>query len=80
MWTLQTIQHGTKTDQGHHHLQKKKRTSVSLHSYKAKISGENNLKQDGTTYQVEVGESKRINMSKYGKSDAPLISVIRLVG
>ena len=80
VWTLQMVQHGTKTNQGHHHLQKKKGTSVVLHCYEAKTSGENNLKQDGTTYLVEVGESKRINASKYGESDAPLIGVIRLVG
>ena len=37
------------------------------------------MKQDGTTYLVEVGELKRINTSKCGESDAPLISDIRLV-
>ena len=76
------VQHGTKTDQGHRHLQKKKGTLVVLRSCEAETSGENNLKQDedGTTYLVKVGKSKTINASKYGESDMPLIGVIRLVG
>ena len=38
------------------------------------------MKQDGTTYLVEVGKLKRVSVSKYSESDVPLIGIIRLPG
>ena len=54
--TLEMVQHGTKTDQGHHHLQKKG-TSVAFHGYEVKTSGENNLKQDEARWNYLPGGS-----------------------
>ena len=58
------VQQGPKTDQGHRQLQKKKETSVVLHGYEVKMSGENNLKQDEGRWNYLPGGSWQVKEDK----------------